>query len=126
MLLETFITHKGVKYPAQLARVKRTKLGYEDHGILSVSLEFEGLNGSWGQGMGAFFADKPEKMFPWVRSLIDFFGGDWESIVGKEVFLFLGEDRRIAGLAQRSGNDVLLVEEVLQEIRKLEGLGNDS
>lgn len=109
---KTMIEYNGVTYEADLARVKGTHLGYEDHGILSVNIDFEGLGGAWGQGTGHYFADTPEKMFPWVKAFIDFFG-QWESIPRRECFILRESySGPIVGLASKSDDTVLIFAEV--------------
>ncbi|QGZ16773.1 hypothetical protein PBI_DEWDROP_126 [Microbacterium phage Dewdrop] len=114
---KTTIEIHGLEYEAELARVKRTHLGREDHGILSVNIEFEGISGSWGQGTGHYFADTPEKMFPWVSRLIDFFGA-WENIPGSECYvlreMYSGP---IVGMVSKDEKRVLLVREVSDDVQ---------
>jgi hypothetical protein len=50
------IEHNGVKYTGHIATIKSTRLGYEDHGILTTSLDL-----SWegaGVGFGGYCLDE--------------------------------------------------------------------
>lgn len=116
---KTTITIGETDYQAELARVESTHLGFEDHGILSVNVAFEGIGGGWGQGTGHYFADRPNRMFPWVRALIVLFGVRWEDIQGKECFI-LREDCSgpIVGLASKSDNDYVLFETIREEVNQ--------
>lgn len=52
------IEHNGVKYTGHIATIKSTRLGYEDHGILTTSLDL-----SWegsGVGFGGYCLDEPK------------------------------------------------------------------
>lgn len=112
---KTTITIKGVDYEAQLARVKGTHLGYEDHGIFSVNIDFEGVSGSWGQGTGHRFADTPARLFPWVKMLTSFFSsfGKWEDIVGKECFVLRRSyGGAIVGLVSKVSDEALLFDDI--------------
>ncbi|WNT44269.1 hypothetical protein SEA_CANDC_57 [Microbacterium phage CandC] len=112
---KTTITLKGVEYEAQLARVESTHLGYEDHGIFSVNVNFKGVDGGWGQGTGHRFADTPERLFPWVKMLVSFFGsfGKWEDIVGKECYVLrTSYSGPIVGLVSKMSDEALLFEDI--------------
>ena len=118
-IIESTFQHDGKSYVAKLARVTDTHIGYEDHGILSINIQFEGVGGGWGQGTGHRFADRPNRMFPWVKAFIDFFGkyGTWEAIKGQEVYI-LSEDGfgAIEGLAHKTEDRVLLFHVVEAEV----------
>lgn len=112
-------TIKGKDYEAELARVEHTHLGNEDHGILSVNVHFAGIGGSWEQGTGHYFADRPNRMFPWVCALLTFFGGTWEGIAGKECFILRESySGPIVGLADKGGTDYLLFQDIRDEVQE--------
>lgn len=77
-------------------RVKNVFLGYEDHGILTISVMIEGDGNSWGQGFGLFGLgahsrdsdqDELERLDRWVQSLLAVFGvHEWDSIKGRPVW----------------------------------------
>lgn len=51
------INHNGKTYAGQVVTIKSTRLGWEDHGILSAMLHCEYPGG--GQGVGGFCLDMP-------------------------------------------------------------------
>lgn len=109
----------GVEYEAQLATIKHTHLGKEDHGILSVNIHFAGVGGSWEQGTGHYFADTAEKMFPWVSAFIDFLG-PWESIPGKEVYVLRESySGPIVGLVHKTSDDYLMLKDIQAHVERL-------
>jgi hypothetical protein len=75
-----------------LAKIEKTSLGYEDHGILTawIYLDYDGV----GQGAGGYYfaGSKPtiEGLafgMLWVKDFIDTVGVDsWENLVGKQVY----------------------------------------
>jgi len=85
------------------AQIKRTTLGYEDHGILTCWLYLE-QSGS-GQGFGGYrlYAPKGNSIYTdmWVKRILEVVGvREWESLPGKYV--------RVEG----------------EEFGKIEGIGN--
>lgn len=62
------------------AKIKSTHLGYEDHGIFSINVQFEGPG--WGQGTGHFFADKGTSEL--IKGIISVVGvSKWEELPNK-------------------------------------------
>lgn len=124
---KTTITIGDTEYEAQLARVKATHLGYEDHGIFSLNIAFEGVHGSWGQGTGHRIIESPEAMFHWVKLLVSFFGsfGKWEDIAGKECFVLRESySGPIVGLVSKVKDEALLFSEIDARILATEGAEN--
>ncbi|QJD53281.1 hypothetical protein SEA_TEMPO_58 [Microbacterium phage Tempo] len=116
---KTTITIGDTEYEAQLARVKETHLGYEDHGIFSLNIAFEGVHGSWGQGTGHRSIESPEAMFHWVKLLVAFFGSyaKWEDIAGKECFVLRESySGPIVGLVSKVKDEALIFSEVDAQI----------
>lgn len=54
------VQHNGETYYGQVARIKRTMLGLEDHGIFTAYLHVEG--DGWGVGVGGYCLDAPVKV----------------------------------------------------------------
>lgn len=66
----------------QNAKIESTNLGYEDHGILSMNVNFVGPG--WGQGTGCYAANAG--MREWIKSMIDAVGvSRWEDLKGATV-----------------------------------------
>ncbi|HWB38397.1 MAG TPA: hypothetical protein VHA75_20465 [Rugosimonospora sp.] len=63
------ITHEGVDYYGQVGVIKSTMFGYEDHGILTAYLHFNG--DGWGVAVGGYCLDVPgeklENVYPTER-----------------------------------------------------------
>lgn len=97
------IEHNGVEYAGQIGVIKRTTLGFEDHGILSASLHVEWQGG--GVSVGGFCLDEPRDRtggdyarqgtaygLDHIIRVIETVGVyTWEALVGKQVIvLFAG------------------------------------
>lgn len=52
-------TTTGTVYTEQIAKIRRVKLGWEDHGIFTCSLDLD--YGGSGQGAGGYGLDEPRK-----------------------------------------------------------------
>lgn len=115
MKRETTITHAGVEYQAEVGRIKRTHLGFEDHGIFSWNLDFE-FDGS-GQGTGhrfAYIEDDPEVAHGAMRKIkmIVEMLGPWEELPGTSVYVLRGEYAGpILGLVPIIGDKILFLNE---------------
>ena len=80
------------EYEGEIAKIKRTHLGFEDHGFYSFNVDFE-LGGA-GQGTGHYALDVHDPEAPWGRVgtaagmtlVIEFIkalgGGEWENLPG--------------------------------------------
>lgn len=51
------VEHNGTTYYGQVARIESTRLGTEDHGILTAYLHVKG--DGWGVGVGGYGLDEP-------------------------------------------------------------------
>ena|SRR5687767_14752714 len=79
------VTVNGEEYEGKLARIERTSLGYEDHGIPTAFLHCAGHG--WGQGAGGFHLGGAA-MHAWVMGVIDALGCEtWENLPGRSVML---------------------------------------
>ena len=71
------------------AKIKRTQLGFEDHGILTCWLQLE-QEGS-GQGFGGYRLDAPKDGDSalgsfWIKRILEVVGArNWEDLVGKYI-----------------------------------------
>ena len=93
------VEHGGTTYYGQVARIKSTMLGTEDHGILTAYLHVEG--DGWGVGVGGFGLDKPVKVdgefshreptaygFDHILQMARTVGvSRWEDLPGKDVIV---------------------------------------
>lgn len=96
------VEHDGITYGGQLATIKSTALGYEDHGILTAFIHCEWKGG--GIGVGGFCLDESTGKPDYARRgtaygldhlirIMETVGvGRWEQLPGKHVIvLFKGE-----------------------------------
>jgi hypothetical protein len=112
MSVKTLIEHGGVTYSAAVMVIKRTTLGYEDHGILTGYLHCSG-DGT-GVGVGGFCLDESDKSandygstrkgtaygLDWIIQVLKTVGVDkWEDLPGKRVYVLTegGDGERLAG-----------------------------
>jgi hypothetical protein len=111
------LEHKGVKYELELGKAERSELGYEDHGIFAVNVQFN-LGGSV-QGLGhrcltdglAYRAIKDLLRVFQVRV--------WEDIRGRELYLLRDADEGrfglIRGLLSKDQKEILVFEDWFDE-----------
>lgn len=94
------LTHDGTTYEAIPARITRTMLGYEDHGIFTCSLAFEWGGGSQSApGYSFGKGDDLDKAGAYVRRVLAVVGASrWEDVAGRSVYV-LRADRMIRGIA---------------------------
>lgn len=65
----------------EIARIESTHLGFEDHGIFSITVRFEG--DGWGQGFGPIFFREDV-----VKAILKACGtSTWEGLKGRVVFV---------------------------------------
>jgi len=117
--------HNGTVYGGQIGTIKSTRLGFEDHGILSVSLDV-GWHGG-GVGAGGYCLDEPKDRDgrDWTRTgtaygldhiirIIETVGvNKWEDLKGHQVIV-LFEGRSIlgaqcVGIASTTDEDRVLI-----------------
>ena len=65
MAMKIMFEHKGIEYRAAIATIEETHLGFEDHGILTISLILNGADG-WGQSAGNRFLGNRETISPYL------------------------------------------------------------
>lgn len=74
---------KEIKFEIRNAMIKRTMLGYEDHGILTCSLELD--YGGIGQSFGNYDIGG-KYCAQWILKILDTVGVEkWEDLPGKYV-----------------------------------------
>lgn len=122
------VKHGGHEYSARHMTVKKTFLGYEDHGILTFNLDCEG--GGYGQGVGGIALDgAPSQVggsrtpqtsgLALVTEVIKVVGADsWEGIPGKHVLILSDNTGRSVGIANPLTGKVLVFGEFLKELRQ--------
>lgn len=105
------VTSDGVVYEARSGAIRSTKLGYEDHGILTFAIVIEG--GSWGVTAGGYGLDNYSEV-PTVHTgaLIGAVLGvmkvdSWERLIGLRCHA-LFEGGRCQGIANADLSDVLI------------------
>jgi hypothetical protein len=119
------IEHNGTTYGGQIGVIKSTRLGYEDHGILTASLGIEWKGG--GVSVGGFCLDEPKDReardysrrgtaygLDYIIRIIETVGVDkWEDLIGKQVVvLFEGRSMlgsQSVGIASTTDDDKVLI-----------------
>lgn len=118
------VVHDGTTYKGHIATIKRTHLGYEDHGLLSAFLEFAFPGG--GVSLGGFNLT-PSKdgagvvggafAAAFIKAVIDTAGVDaWEALKSSQVIVLMDNaDMRAVGFAGLDNGRVLLMEKLAAE-----------
>ncbi len=83
------LAHAGAEYEAIPARIARTDLGYQDHGIFTIGLYFEWGSGSQGMPGWSFGrGDAEDKVGAFVRRVLAVVGvSRWEAVAGSSVYV---------------------------------------
>jgi hypothetical protein len=127
MTIDITVEHDGVKYAGTIATIKSTRLGYEDHGVLTASLTCEWKGG--GVSVGGFVLDEPKSAdrkdysrrgtaygLDHIIRIIETVGvSRWEALVGSHVVV-LSEGRgglgsRSVGIAGMDNEKVLILQQ---------------
>lgn len=121
------VEHNGQQIDGQIMRIKSTRLGYEDHGILTAFLHCEG-DGS-GIGVGGYCLDQPRDKdardyertgtaygLDHIIRIIETVGVEsWEQLPGKDIIVLYkgnaGWGGSSAGIAGLHNGKVLLLAE---------------
>ena len=106
MSIKITVEHKGVEYRAAIATIEETHLGFEDHGILTISLMLNGADG-WGQSAGNRFLGNSETLSPYLglqmTAIMKVLGvRKWEDVKGKQILALYDKESpfgRIVGIA---------------------------
>ena len=119
----------GVTYYGKPARVERTSLGYEDHGIPTAYLHCAGAG--WGQGAGGFALGGPFT-HAYVFGVIDALGvRAWEQVKDMKLMLLYTDENCIGtveGIKRLVGNEHFLFRSAMQEIEReanVRGMADD-
>lgn len=94
--IETTVVHGGVKYSADVMTIKSTRLGIEDHGIMTANLFCERQGG--GTGVGGYALDTFDKTadrrighafgMEWLMQVMSTVGVErWEKLPGSRVLV---------------------------------------
>lgn len=102
-------------YQHTIAKIERTHLGYEDHGIFSLTVHFS--YGSSAQGFGAIGLGHSDASIagPLIEAVLKAAGVDcWERLVGRTVYVVREEGwnglvRGMAPLPTEGGEGFVLV-----------------
>lgn len=82
-----------------IAKIERTSLGFEDHGILTAYLHVS--YGTARQGVGGY--DLRPDALPaavWIARVLEACGvREWEKLAGRTIYVLLDESRRPVGIA---------------------------
>ena len=119
------IEHNGKTYGGQIGTIKSTRLGYQDHGILTADLNVEWAGG--GVSVGGFVLDKPRDRdasdytregtaygLDQIIRILETVGVErWEDLKGQQIIvLFEGESvwgSQAVGLAATTDDEKVLV-----------------
>lgn len=85
-------------YTREIGKIRRTQLGFEDHGIMTAMLDID--YGDSSQSIGGYSLDSScgPAMALFVEGILRATGVDfWEKVVGRTVFV-LSVDRRAVGI----------------------------
>lgn len=114
------VTINGILYQADLATIGSTFLGYEDHGMGTAYLNFEGPG--WIQSNLAVILSRRDEYiqrglaigFEFVLRVLDCVGcSNWESLVGKKVYaLKCNTSHNIEGILSLDCERFLIFQEV--------------
>lgn len=110
------VDYNGHTYQVELATIKSTWIGTEDHGIFTVSLDLEYSGGSF-QGLGHLSAGQDgEYLGKVVKAILDTIGGyaNWESLKGVKVYALREEgwNGMIRGLLSLDQQRVVIFKEL--------------
>lgn len=115
---QTLITlDDGRKFEADLARIDRTELGFEDHGMFVFWLHCSWSGGSVGQGVGGFRLDDNKEYYNGVgleliKEVLRVVGvPSWEKLGYKQVLLLRSLDDNsgdVAGIAHPIDNNYVI------------------
>jgi hypothetical protein len=129
MTIKTTVTHNDVEYTAEHAVITSTRLGYEDHGILTFILTCSGA--VWGIGVGGWALDTPfkdangktirvpraEGMMLLLEVMRVVGVESWEDVAGKTV-LVLFDGQRAVGIANPSNGETLVLQEFVERAKE--------
>lgn len=105
------VEHDGITYQGQIGTIRSTRLGYEDHGILTANIDIAFPGG--GIGVGGYCLDSPAEKgnsragrrgtaygLDHIIRILETVGADrWESLPGRQVIVLFADT---AGLGGRS------------------------
>lgn len=115
------VEHDGQTYYGQLGTIRRTSLGFEDHGILSAHLHVEWPGG--GVGVGGYCLDQPKDRdggregtaygLDHIIQVIETVGvSSWEKLTGQHVIVLFNRPNSLGLMSQGIAgvtNDKVLV-----------------
>jgi len=87
-------------YTREIAKIERTHLGYEDHGILT-----GGLQVNYGGGAGQFVGGYSIVTVagPYIERTLKACGVDsWEKLCGRTIYVLTNADGRVVGIENLS------------------------
>lgn len=121
MSRQILITYGDTTYQAEVATIKRTHVGYEDHNIPSFDIEFAGP--SWGQCLGARGIERNDGVIlkglalTFMFDVIDTVGvRSWEQLPGRQVLVLrdsTGRSGMITGIANLVEENKILILDTL-------------
>lgn len=127
MATKITVEHDGKSYSGQVGTIRSTRLGYEDHGILTVNLDISFEGG--GIGVGGFCLDEPAERGNYkagrrgtaygldhIIRILETVGADrWEALPGKQVIVLYsgsaGWGGMSVGIASTTTDKVLVLKD---------------
>jgi len=147
-MLNTTLSHGDKTYAAEMATIRRTELGREDHGIFHAMLHVDFASGG-STGIGGYALDDPLLRdnitdrseyagtirrgtaygLQWIIEAIYAVLGDfctWEQLVGKRLFALYESDvetynragMNCKGIASLDGNRIMIFSEVINHVEE--------
>lgn len=129
--LDATVTHNGQRYSASVMTIESTRLGLEDHGIMSAMLHCKGNGGGTGvggYGLDTFDKEKDRRVghafgLEWLMRVMSTVGVEqWEKLPGSRVLvLYPYSDRHLfwgqvaVGIANVDTGKALIFKELSAE-----------
>jgi hypothetical protein len=82
-------------YKREIAKIERTHLGFEDHGVMTGFLHVN--YGGAGQGVGGYSISTAAG--PYIERTLKACGvNTWEELCGRTIYVLTNSDRRVMGI----------------------------
>lgn len=129
------VNHNGKDYLGEIGSIRSTRLGYEDHGIFTASIDIYFGGGATGQGAGFMRLDRGYRPDPNDYKTISVgtaYGMDhiiqimravgvetWEALTGKQVIALRNDSYgTIEGLANTLNDNVVVFKEHAEQFKE--------
>jgi hypothetical protein len=116
MQRKTTITIAGNEYEAQVGTISKAVLGFEDHGVFTAYLVFEGVG--WGQAEPARAWGGPALKLYITKVLATLNVRDWSQVQGKVAFVLRDPGGIIVGFAHQTEDRAMFFQQVADEAKE--------